>query len=117
MHSKTHRLSKKILSWYDNNKRTLPWRISQGSKKKHYYRILSEFMLQQTQVKTVIPYFNNFVKKIPSLKALSHCKERKILKLWEGLGYYRRATNLHKTSIILIKKYNGHIPKSFVYQQ
>ena len=71
-------------------------------------------MLQQTQVKTVIPYFNNFVKKIPSLKALSNCKEKKILKLWEGLGYYRRATNLHKTSKILIKKYNGHIPKSFV---
>jgi len=71
-------------------------------------------MLQQTQVKTVIPYFNNFVKKIPSLKVLSSCKESKILKLWEGLGYYRRVTNLHKTSKILIKKYNGHIPKSFV---
>jgi len=71
-------------------------------------------MLQQTQVKTVIPYFNNFVKKIPSLKVLSNCNERKILKLWEGLGYYRRAINLHKTSKILIKKYNGQIPKSFV---
>ena len=61
-------LSKKILSWYDNNKRTLPWRISKKSKKMQYYRILSEFMLQQTQVKTVIPYFNNFVKKVPNLK-------------------------------------------------
>jgi len=70
-------------------------------------------MLQQTQVKTVIPYFNNFVKKVPNLKALSNCKEKKILKLWEGLGYYRRAKNLHKTSKILIKKYNGQIPKSF----
>ena len=114
MHLNNKNLSKKILSWYDNNKRTLPWRISQKSKKSQYYRILSEFMLQQTQVKTVIPYFNNFVKKIPSLKALSNCKERKILKLWEGLGYYRRATNLHTTSKILVKKYNGHIPKSFV---
>ena len=107
-------LSKKILSWYDNNKRTLPWRISQKSKKKLYYRILSEFMLQQTQVKTVIPYFNNFVKKIPNLKALSKSNEKKVLKLWEGLGYYTRAKNLHKTSKILIKKYNGKIPKSFV---
>ena len=70
-------------------------------------------MLQQTRVKTVIPYFNNFVKKVPNLKALSNCKEKKILKLWEGLGYYRRAKNLHKTSKILIKKYNGQIPKSF----
>ena len=70
-------------------------------------------MLQQTQVKTVIPYFNNFVKKIPSLKDLSRTKEKKVLKLWEGLGYYRRAKNLHKTSKILIKRYNGKIPKTF----
>ena len=106
-------LSKKILSWYDNNKRTLPWRISQNSKKNQYYRILSEFMLQQTQVKTVIPYFENFVEKIPNLKTLSNSNEKKILKLWEGLGYYSRAKNLHKTSKILIKKYNGQIPNSF----
>ena len=70
-------------------------------------------MLQQTQVKTVIPYFNNFVKKIPNLKTLSKCNEKKVLKLWEGLGYYNRAKNLHKTSKILIKKYNGEIPKNF----
>ena len=107
-------LSKKILSWYDNNKRTLPWRISQNFRKKQYYRLLSEFMLQQTQVKTVIPYFNNFVKKIPSLKALSKSKEKKVLKLWEGLGYYSRAKNLHKTSRILINKHKGIIPKNFV---
>ena len=113
MHINNRNLSKKILSWYDNNKRTLPWRISQNSRKKQYYRILSEFMLQQTQVKTVIPYFNNFVKKVPSLTALSNCKEKKVLKLWEGLGYYRRAKNLHQTSKILIKKYNGKVPKSF----
>ena len=113
MHINNKNLSKKILSWYDNNKRTLPWRTDQKSKKKQYYRILSEFMLQQTQVKTVIPYFNNFVKKIPNLKALSKSNETKILKLWEGLGYYARAKNLHKTSKILIKKYNGKIPKSF----
>ena len=108
------KLSKKILTWYDNNKRVLPWRISQTSKKNQYYRILSEFMLQQTQVKTVIPYFNNFVKKIPNLKALSKSKHKKVLKLWEGLGYYNRAKNLHKTSKILIKKYKGKIPENFV---
>ena len=70
-------------------------------------------MLQQTQVKTVIPYFNNFIKKIPNLKKLSKTNERKILKLWEGLGYYSRAKNLHKTSKILIKDYNGQIPNSY----
>ena len=107
-------LSKKILAWYDNNKRILPWRISKKSKKKHYYRILSEFMLQQTQVKTVIPYFNNFVKKVPNLKALSKSSDKKILKLWEGLGYFASAINLHKTSKILVKKYKGRIPDNFV---
>jgi len=107
-------LSKKILIWYDNNQRTLPWRIIKNSKKKQYYRLLSEFMLQQTQVKTVIPYFHSFVKKIPSLKALSNSNEKTVLKLWEGLGYYNRAKNLHKTSKILIKKYKGQIPESFV---
>ena len=70
-------------------------------------------MLQQTQVKTVIPYFKNFVEKIPNLKVLSTSKEKKILKLWEGLGYYRRAKNLHKTAKILIKKYNGRLSKDF----
>ena len=106
-------LSKKILSWYDNNKRTLPWRISKKSKKMQYYRILSEFMLQQTQVKTVIPYFNNFVKKVPNLKILSKCSEKKVLKLWEGLGYYSRAKNLHQSSKILVKKYKSKIPNDF----
>ena len=106
-------LSKKILSWYDNNKRMLHWRISQKSQRGQYYRILSEFMLQQTQVKTVIPYFKNFVKEIPNLKALSTSNTKKVLKLWEGLGYYRRAKNLRKTAIILIKKHNGRLPKEF----
>ena len=76
MHNKTFNLPKKILTWYDNNQRTLPWRTSKNSPKKQYFRLLCEFMLQQTQVKTAIPYFNNFVKKIPNLKALSRCKEK-----------------------------------------
>ena len=87
--------------------------MSKNSRRNQYYRLLSEFMLQQTQVKTVIPYFNNFIEKVPSLKALSNCSEKKVLKLWEGLGYYRRAKNLLKTSKILINKYNGKIPDSF----
>ena len=75
MHIDKVNLPKKILTWYDNNHRPLPWRISKKSKKKHYYRLLSEFMLQQTQVRTVIPYFNNFVKKIPNLKGLANSSE------------------------------------------
>ena len=104
-------LSKKILAWYDNNKRTLPWRVSKNSPKKLYYRLLSEFMLQQTQVKTVIPYFKKFTDKFPTLHSLSNCSEKQILKLWEGLGYYRRARNLLAASKILVKKNNSKLPK------
>ena len=70
-------------------------------------------MLQQTQVKTVIPYFKNFIKEIPSLKILSQTNENKILKLWEGLGYYRRARHLHLTSKMLIKNNNVVLPKDY----
>ena len=70
-------------------------------------------MLQQTQVKTVIPYFKNFTKKFKTLKALSKSNEKEILKLWEGLGYYRRAKNLLKCSKLLEKNYNSKLPKSF----
>ena len=70
-------------------------------------------MLQQTQVKTVIPYFNRFVKEVPNLKSLSNTGEKKVLKLWEGLGYYRRAKNLRKSAKILRKVYKNKIPDSF----
>ena len=107
-------LSKNILAWYDNNQRLLPWRVSKNSVKKLYYRLLSEFMLQQTQVKTVIPYFKVFLHNFPTLKALSLSNETKVLKLWEGLGYYRRARNLLATSKILINKYNSKLPKNLI---
>ena len=68
-------------------------------------------MLQQTQVKTVIPYFEKFTKKFCNLDSLSKANESKILKLWEGLGYYRRARNLLATSKIIVKKYNSKLPK------
>ena len=106
-------LSKKILAWYDNSKRNLPWRVSKKSPKSLYYRLLSEFMLQQTQVKTVIPYFNNFVKKYKSIESFSKINEKKILKLWEGLGYYRRARNLLACVKILVKRHNSKLPNSF----
>ena len=107
-------LSKKILAWYDNNQRTLPWRVSKRSSKKLYYRLLSEFMLQQTQVKTVIPYFNIFLTNFPTLKSLSLSNESKVLKLWEGLGYYRRARNLLMTSKILVNEHNSKLSKNLI---
>ncbi|MBT3693952.1 MAG: A/G-specific adenine glycosylase, partial [Candidatus Pelagibacter sp.] len=86
--------------------------MSKKSPNKLYYRILSEFMLQQTQVKTVIPYFYRFIKKFRTLKALSKSSEKQILKLWEGLGYYRRARNLLASSKLLVKKYNSKLPNT-----
>ena len=91
----------------------MPWRVGKKSPKKLYYRLLSEFMLQQTQVKTVIPYFYNFTKKYKSLAALSKGKEADILKMWEGLGYYRRARSLLACSKELVKKYNSQLPTTF----
>ena len=113
MHIKTN-LSKKIITWYDNNSRSLPWRVPFNSPRKLYYRLLSEFMLQQTQVKTVIPYFKRFTKQIKTLKELSTTNEKKILKLWEGLGYYRRARNLLATSKIIVNKKNSVLPNNLV---
>ena len=106
-------LTKKILNWYDLNKRSLPWRKNVSQSKKHYNTLVSEFMLQQTQVVTVIPYFNRFINKIPNLKKLSTIQDRELIKLWEGLGYYSRARNLKKTAKIIISKYNGKIPNNY----
>ena len=106
-------ITKKILNWYDLNKRTLPWRKNVSQSKKHYYTLVSEFMLQQTQVVTVIPYFNRFINKIPNLKKLSKIPDRELIKLWEGLGYYSRVRNLKKTAKIIISKYHGEIPKNY----
>ena len=106
-------ITKKILNWYDLNKRTLPWRKNVSQSKKHYYTLVSEFMLQQTQVVTVIPYFNRFINKIPNLKKLSKVPDRELIKLWEGLGYYSRVRNLKKTAKIIISKYHGEIPNNY----
>ena len=103
-------ISKEILYWYDNNKRILPWRKHLTNKQKEYFTLVSEIMLQQTQVKTVVPYFENFIKKIPNLKTLSKTNDKKLMKCWEGLGYYSRARNLKKTAKKIIKEFNGRLP-------
>ena len=109
---KNQNIPKKILHWYDNNKRLLPWRKRVSKKQIQYFTLVSEFMLQQTQVKTVIPYFNNFINKIPNLKKLANVGEEKLMKCWEGLGYYSRARNLKKTSKKIISKFNGDLPSN-----
>jgi len=106
-------LTKKILKWYDLNKRLLPWRSNVSLRKRQYYTLVSEFMLQQTQVVTVIPYFNRFIKDIPNLKVLSKVQNKKLIKIWEGLGYYSRVRNLKKTAQKIIKNFNGKLPDNF----
>ena len=92
----------------------MPWRVGKKSPKRLYYRLLSEFMLQQTQVKTVIPYFNNFTKKFKTLASLSKSTEKEILKRWEGLGYYRRARNLLACAKLLVKNHKSRLPNSII---
>ena len=107
-------ITNNILNWYDLNKRSLPWRKNVSQTKKQYYTLVSEFMLQQTQVATVIPYFNRFIKNIPTIEKLSKYDDRKLIKLWEGLGYYSRVRNLKKTAQIVVKNFNKKIPRNFV---
>ena len=109
----THNIPKKILYWYDNNKRALPWRKKTSQKQKEYFTLISEFMLQQTQVVTVVPFFKRFIKNLPSLRKLANVEEKKLIKLWEGLGYYSRARNLKKAARLIIDDFDGKIPKDY----
>jgi len=106
-------ISKKILAWYKKHHRKLPWRIYKSQKDRHYKVLLSEFMLQQTQVKTAIPYFNNFYKNIDSIEKLSNATQSRVNKLWQGLGYYRRAKYLLETSKIISNDYNSKLPRNY----
>ena len=105
-------ITKKILKWYDLNKRLLPWRKKVSLEKKQYYTLISEFMLQQTQVITVIPFFNRFIKNLPSINSLAKANEKKLIKLWQGLGYYSRARNLKKTAQAIIENFEGKLPNN-----
>jgi A/G-specific adenine glycosylase len=107
-------ITNKILKWYDLNKRSLPWRKKVSQEKKEYYTLISEFMLQQTQVATVIPYFQRFIKSIPNIEKLSKFNDEKLIKLWEGLGYYSRVRNLKKTAQIVVKDFDKRLPQSFI---
>ena len=102
--------SKNVLNWYSANKRDLPWRYKNNSPKDPYKIWVSEIMLQQTTVATVIPYYKKFLKKWPNIKKLSKSNINEVLDFWSGLGYYRRAKNLHLTSRIISNQFNGIFP-------
>jgi len=98
-----------LLDWYHNNKRDMPWRRTSDP-----YRIwISEIMLQQTRVDTVIPYYQRFLEAFPTVQDLANADQHKVLKLWEGLGYYSRARNMHQAAIEVQQERNGIIPDSY----
>jgi A/G-specific adenine glycosylase len=97
----------RLLSWYAKHARDLPWRRTNDP----YAIWISEIMLQQTQVATVISYFERFMKRFPTLKALAKADERAVLRLWEGLGYYRRARQLHQAARVIVSKHGGRFPR------
>ncbi|MDD3375097.1 MAG: A/G-specific adenine glycosylase [Candidatus Omnitrophica bacterium] len=98
--------SKNLISWYSKNKRDLPWRKTTDS-----YKIwISEIMLQQTTVNAVIPYYKAWIKKFPTMRSVANAPLQKILKQWQGLGYYSRARNIHKTAKIILKNHKGKLP-------
>jgi len=110
---KNHRsLRQSLLKWYDRHRRDLPWRTSTGSLPDAYLVLVSEFMLQQTQVATVIPYFNRFIKTFPTLKQLAAADEHEVLRLWQGLGYYSRARNLHAAARRIVSEHNSRVPSN-----
>ena len=99
-------ISEKLLHWYDQNARSLPWRFDPTP----YKTWISEIMLQQTRVETVIPYFERFIARFPEIGVLAAAEESDVLRLWEGLGYYSRARNLHKAARVMVEEYAGQIP-------
>ena len=106
-------ISERLLSWYSRHGRGLPWR----NRTDPYTVWISEIMLQQTRVDTVIPYFQRWMSRFPDLASLAAASEEEVLRQWEGLGYYSRARNLHKTAKIIIKDYDGKFPAGRVVLQ
>ncbi len=109
--------SQALLAWFDREARDLPWRVpasdGSGLRRDPYAVLVSEFMLQQTQVVTVIPYYQAFMARFPHLEALAAAEETEVLKFWEGLGYYRRARQLHSLARVLVEDFEGSLPRDY----
>jgi A/G-specific adenine glycosylase len=102
-------LGRRLLAWYRRNQRPLPWRKTSDP-----YRIwISEIMLQQTQVDTVIPYYHRFLKTFPTVSSLARAPLQKVLKVWENLGYYSRARNMYAAARMIVEKFDGRIPDNW----
>ena len=102
-------LRRRLLTWFGVHGRDLPWRRTRIL----YHVWVSEIMLQQTQVATVVPYFQRFISRFPDISSLAAAKEDEVLRLWEGLGYYRRARNLHRAAQQIVQDHNAQFPEDF----
>ena len=102
-----------LLRWFSSNGRNLPWRRTRDP----YAVLVSEFMLQQTQVGTVLPYYKNWLRRFPNFAALARTSETEVLHAWQGLGYYARARNLHSTAKQVADRYRGRFPESIEQMQ
>ncbi len=109
---KDENLSELLLAWYAQNGRDLPWRVKGGAHPNPYIILVSEFMLQQTMVKTVIPYFHRFMERFPTVQLLAAADIEEVYRLWQGLGYYTRARSLHITAQMIVNDFGGKFPES-----
>ena len=103
------KIAEPLLKWYDKGRRILPWREDPQP----YYVWLSEIMLQQTRVEAVKPYYDRFIQNVPDIQALAEMEEDKLVKLWEGLGYYNRVRNLQKAAKVIVKEHEGKMPSEY----
>lgn len=107
-------LASRLLPWFDRHGRhDLPWQDTPSNRRTPYRVWVSEVMLQQTQVATVIPYFERFMHALPDLRALAHASEDQVFALWSGLGYYRRARHLHRAAQVCVAQHGGGLPRDF----
>ena len=109
---KTERVAASLLAWYGSERRDLPWRAAPGATPDPYRVWLSEIMLQQTTVKTVLPRYASFLRQWPNVKALASAELGQVLAAWAGLGYYARARNLHACARAVVEKHGGKFPES-----
>src|SRR6266581_8671427 len=98
-----------LINWFEENQRPLPWRVSYDP----YHIWISEVMLQQTQVETALPYYQRFIREFPNVEALAAAHEERVLTLWAGLGYYRRAKNLMAAAQTIMDEHGGTVPSGY----
>ncbi|UCG15668.1 MAG: A/G-specific adenine glycosylase [Phycisphaerales bacterium] len=104
----TRSIRRSLIAWFRKHARDLPWRRT-----RHPYHVwLSEVMLQQTRMETALPYYRRFIKAFPTVRKLAAADDERVLKLWQGLGYYTRARNLHKAARIIVKEHGGRFPRT-----